>query len=132
MYEMSSDIYIYFPACRDEMSLLRRCFNAQKLVIQNAPSFYLWRGRYVYGYFNFGVNMSNYPYEDDELTHLFESIGLVILCPVLIPLMPLLIYDDYKNGRTGEAAILTVIFIIILVLAVYIMADNIKWISYSA
>lgn len=46
--------------------------------------------------------MSNYPYEDDELTHLFESIGLFILCPVLISLMPLLIYDDYKNGRSGN------------------------------
>ena len=31
MYEMSSDVYIYLPACRDEMPLLRRCFNAQKL-----------------------------------------------------------------------------------------------------
>lgn len=64
-------------------------------------------------------------YAKDPVCRIFEKIGLFIICPILIPFMPFMIYDDYKSGNKSEAIFFSVVFGVIALLAIgFIMSLN--------
>lgn len=70
--------------------------------------------------------MSNYN-DDDDAQYIFGRILLFIVCPFLIPFMPFMIYDDYKNGRTA----LSIFFSIIFGIIVFFILGVIMWVYWD-
>ena len=55
-------------------------------------------------------------YDKDPACRILEKIGLFIICPILIPFMPFMIYDDYKSGNKSDAIFFSVVFCVIVLL----------------
>lgn len=53
-------------------------------------------------------------YEKDPVCRIFEKVGLLIICPILILFAPFMIIDDFKNGNIIDAIIILIIFIVCL------------------